>query len=49
MQPNIIIQREIPEKVTENSAHEGWYTEIIVGESSSNGIPARNDLRRSDI
>jgi len=35
--------------VNEDSAHEGWYAEVIVGERSSNGIPARNDLRRSDI
>ena len=36
-------------KVTEDSAHEGWYAEVTVDDSSSNGIPARNGRRRSDV
>jgi hypothetical protein len=47
-----IIRLEIPLKllkITEDSEHEGWYAEVIVGECSSNGIPAQNDLRISDI
>ena len=43
-----IIQLETPMKllrVTADCAYEGWCTEVILGEFSSNGIPAGIDLR----